>query len=127
MQVISQENYPLTKVSSRVYVRITFDSGWASLYSYEASNSREYVAALAAIIISLRKARKNYDGNGHDNNDNAMNDNNHRTRIDRFKGVEASLARKGKRLVVRDGNVEKTNGGFLPTPSALGWLYPADR
>ena len=53
-----------------------------------------------------------------------MNDNNHRTRIDRFKGVEASLR---KRLVAHDGNVEKTNGELLLTPSALGWLYPADR
>lgn len=42
-----------------------------------------------------------------------MNDNNHRTRIDRFKGAEVSLARKGKRLVARDGNVEKTNGELL--------------
>lgn len=42
-----------------------------------------------------------------DNNDNVWNDNNHRARIDRFKGISW----KRKRLVVRDGNVEKTNGG----------------
>lgn len=94
MQVISQENYPLTKVSS-VSLRpsnIRFEPSITLSLTKQATLAS--VAALA-IIISLRKARKNYyGGNGYDNNDNAMNDNNHRTQIDRFKGVEASFGRE---------------------------------
>lgn len=40
------------------------------------------------------REKNNHGGNGHDNNDNAGNDNNRRTRIDRFKGVEAALGRE---------------------------------
>lgn len=94
------------------------------------SESRKYIHAQAAVIISLRKTTKNnHDGNGRDNNDNGESDNNHRTRIDRFKGVEAPLGRESdwslgmetsRRLMVnffpyhlsRDGSIQPTGKLF---------------
>lgn len=83
-------------------------------------------AALAAIIISAEKGEEKnyYDDNGRDNND--IGDNNHRTRIDRFKRVEASLGRENDWSLAMETS-RRLMVDFFPTPSALGWLYPADR
>lgn len=55
-------------------------------------------------------------------------------RVGRFKGsrgvslsLSLSRARKSDWSLARDENVGKTNGGFLPIPSAPRRLYPADK
>lgn len=126
MRVISQENYPLTKVPSA---------------SFRPGNTRSKIGIVSSLTkrAEFRKCARAQSLSRWERRQKiitmvmaaiitttARNDNNHRTRIDRFKGVEAPHGRESDWSLGMETS-RRLMVNFFPIPSAPGWLYPTDR